>query len=91
MKVASPIGSLRFMPTGSSPGAGAARQYGGEGRSFRSHYTATGAGVLALYDDNRNARITCKEARRNGIAPVPCSHPAYRYMRDADGDGVVCE
>ena len=52
-----------------------------------------GAGddVLARYDDNRNGRITCKEARRHGIAPVPRSHPAYRYMRDSDGDGVVCE
>ena len=50
-----------------------------------------GAGVLARYDDNRNGRITCKEARRHGIAPVPRSHPAYQYMRDGDGDGVVCE
>ena len=47
--------------------------------------------VLALYDDNRNGRITCAEARRHGIAPVPRGHPAYRYMRDGDGDGVVCE
>ena len=47
--------------------------------------------ALALYDDNRNGRITCAEARRHGIAPVPRGHPAYRYMRDADGDGVVCE
>ena len=47
--------------------------------------------ALARYDDNRNGRITCKEARRHGIAPVPRSHPAYRYMREADGDGVVCE
>lgn len=47
--------------------------------------------ALALYDDNGNGRITCKEARRHGIAPVPRGHPAYRYMRDADGDGVVCE
>ena len=47
--------------------------------------------VLARYDDNRNGRITCKEARRHGIAPVHRSHPAYRYMRDGDGDGVVCE
>ena len=46
---------------------------------------------LELYDDNGNGRITCAEARRHGIAPVPRSHPAYRYMRDADGDGVVCE
>ena len=52
---------------------------------------AAGGDALALYDDNRNRRITCKEARRHGIAPVPQSHPAYRYMRDADGDGVVCE
>ena len=47
--------------------------------------------ALARYDDNRNGRITCKEARRHGIAPVPREHPAYRYMRDGDGDGVVCE
>ena len=52
---------------------------------------ATGTGALALYDDNANGRITCAEARRHGIAPVPRSHPAYRYMRDGDGDGVVCE
>ena len=47
--------------------------------------------VLARYDDNGNGRITCKEARRHGIAPVHRSHPAYPYMRDGDGDGVVCE
>ena len=47
--------------------------------------------VLARYDDNRNGRITCKEARRHGITPVQRSHPAYRYMRDGDGDGFVCE
>ena len=50
-----------------------------------------GDDALARYDDNGNGRITCKEARRHGIAPVSRSHPAYRYMRDADGDGVVCE
>ena len=47
--------------------------------------------TLARYDDNGNGRITCKEARRHGIAPVRRDHPAYRYMRDGDGDGVVCE
>ena len=47
--------------------------------------------ALGLYDDNRNGRITCREARRHGIAPVPRGHPAYRFMRDGDGDGVVCE
>ena len=52
---------------------------------------AGGEDALALYDDNRNGRITCKEARRHGITPVPRSHPAYLFMRDADNDGVVCE
>ena len=52
---------------------------------------APGDDPLALYDDNRNGRITCKEARNHGIAPVPRNHPAYRFMRDGDGDGVVCE
>ena len=49
------------------------------------------ADALRLWDDNGNGRITCKEARRHGIAPVPRGHPAYPYMRDGDGDGVVCE
>ena len=47
--------------------------------------------ALALYDDNGNGKITCAEARAHGIAPVHRGHPAYEYMRDADGDGVVCE
>lgn len=47
--------------------------------------------ALAKWDDNGNGRITCKEARRHGIAPVSKDHPAYPYMRDGDGDGVVCE
>lgn len=50
-----------------------------------------GGSVLGLYDDNGNGRITCSEARRHGIAPVHRDHPAYRFMRDGDGDGVVCE
>ncbi len=50
-----------------------------------------GVDALAMWDDNGNGRITCAEARRHGIAPVPRGHPAYRYMRDGDGDGVVCE
>ena len=49
------------------------------------------AGALALWDDNRNGRISCKEARRHRIAPVRRGHPAYPFMRDGDGDGVVCE
>ena len=51
----------------------------------------TGQDALSLWDSNRNGRITCAEARKAGIAPVRRSHPAYRYMRDGDGDGVVCE
>lgn len=47
--------------------------------------------ALSEYDDDGNGRITCAEARWHGIAPVPRSHPAYPFMRDGDGDGVVCE
>ena len=41
---------------------------------------------IAAWDDNRNGR-----ARAHGIAPVTRDHPAYPFMRDGDGDGVVCE
>jgi hypothetical protein len=47
--------------------------------------------ALLLYDDNKNGHITCKEAKKHGIAPVHSKQPAYRFMRDGDGDGVVCE
>ena len=47
--------------------------------------------ALALYDDNGDGKISCAEARAHGIAPVHSDHPAYPYMNDADGDGVVCE
>ena len=47
--------------------------------------------TLERYDDNSNGRITCAEARRHDIAPVRRGHPAYPYMRDGDGDGIVCE
>ena len=47
--------------------------------------------ALALWDDNGNGRITCDEARRHDISPVRRGHPAYQYMSDRDGDGVVCE
>ena len=30
-------------------------------------------------------------ARAHGVAPVRRGHPAYEYMNDRDGDGVVCE
>ena len=47
--------------------------------------------AITRYDDNRNGRITCKEARGHAIAPVRRGHPAYHYMRGGDGDGIVCE
>ena len=46
---------------------------------------------IAAWDDNGNGRISCTEARAHGIAPVRRGHPAYPFMRDGDGDGVVCE
>ena len=52
---------------------------------------AGGADTLRRWDTNGNGRITCREARAHGIAPVRRGHPAYRFMRDGDGDGVVCE
>ncbi len=63
---------------------------GGRKRATSPAPDGTG-NALERYDDNRNGRITCKEARRHDIAPVHRNHPAYRYMRDGDGDGVVCE
>ena len=52
---------------------------------------ATVPAQIAAWDDNRNGRISCAEARAHGIAPVTRDHAAYSFMRDADGDGVVCE
>ena len=47
--------------------------------------------VLRQYDDNGNGRISCREARRHNIGPLPSTHPAYAYMNDRNGDGEVCE
>ena len=52
---------------------------------------AGGADALRRWDTNGNGRITCREARAHDIAPVRRGHPAYPFMRDGDGDGVVCE
>ena len=59
--------------------------------STATPYPTPVADALAMYDDNGNGRITCAEARAHGIAPVRSDHPAYPYMNDGDGDGVVCE
>ena len=47
--------------------------------------------ALALYDSNKNGKISCAEARRHKIAPVRRDHIAYPHMFDRDEDGVVCE
>ena len=47
--------------------------------------------VLKKWDDNGNGRISCKEAQKHGIAPVRRDHPAYPFMRDRNGDGIVCD
>ena len=52
--------------------------------------TPSSVNALTIYDDNRNGRITCSEARAHGIAPVNQEHPAYKFMNDRDGDGVIC-
>ena len=53
--------------------------------------TSVTSDAIAEWDDNGNGRITCAEARAHGIAPVTRDHPAYPFMRDGDGDGIVCE
>ena len=42
---------------------------------------------LLIYGLFQKGRVLAQD----GIAPVRRGHPAYPYMRDADGDGVVCE
>lgn len=62
-----------------------------DGSATKTRSKPSGSAALAKWDDNGNGRITCAEARAHGIAPVRRGHPAYPYMRDGDGDGVVCE
>ena len=35
--------------------------------------------TLDRWDTNGNGRISCREARRQGIAPIPVGHPAWHY------------
>ena len=74
-------------PAGDRRAASPSRRASSSGRGTSSTLPA----AVARWDDNGNGRITCAEARGHGIAPVFRGHPAYRYMRDGDGDGVVCE
>ena len=53
--------------------------------------SADEADALRRWDTNGNGGITCREVRAHGIAPVRRGHPTYCFMRDGDGDGVVCE
>ena len=46
---------------------------------------------IAEWDDDRNGRVSYAEAPTHGIAPMTRDHPAYPFMRDGDGDGVVCD
>lgn len=63
-----------------------------ENNQYSTEMTTTDSrNILSIYDDNGNGRITCSEARAHGITPVTQAHPAYSYMNDSDGDGVVCE
>ena len=77
-------------------GCGSTEMIMAEGQAPRAKSIAgaatpsTGDG-LSRRDTNGNGRVTCKEAREHGIAPVHREHPAYQFMRDGDGDGVVCE
>ena len=80
------LAGVRHFPSGSSVQA-TPQPSGHRDRSTASE----GFDVLVRYEDNRNGRITCKKRWRHGSAPVRRSHPAYRYMRDGDGDEVVCE
>lgn len=64
----------------------------GPGPTTGSAQEGTGGSAtdaLRRWDTNGNGRITCREARQHGIAPVWREHPAYpyRFMLDGDGDG----
>lgn len=47
--------------------------------------------ALQKWDSNGNGKISCREARKHGIAPVRTGHPAYPFMKDRNEDGIVCE
>ena len=55
-----------------------------KGPLWESAQSAKGRKVPGLFQKDRISA-------QDGIAPVRRGHPAYPYMRDADGDGVVCE
>ena len=46
---------------------------------------------ITEWDDDRNGRVSRAAAGAHGTAPVGRDHPAYPFMRDGDGDGMVSE
>ena len=88
---AKPVTRTVSQPTSRSASQPAAVQQGSVSSAQQPASQPATQNALALYDDNRNGRITCAEARNHGIAPVSRGHPAYQYMDDRDHDGVVCE
>lgn len=77
--------SLAMLFTSSAPAAS------NEAGSAPAQPAQPASGDWRQWDSNNNGRITCAEAREHDIAPVHSDHPAYPYMNDGDGDGVVCE
>ena len=57
----------------------------------RSAMAPSTGDALSRWDTNGNGRIMCREARQHGIAPVHREPVAYRFMRDGNEGGVVCE
>ena len=47
--------------------------------------------IVIYLTESEYQAVTWAADRAHGIAPVHRGHPAYQYMRDGDGDGVVCE
>ena len=70
---------------------GGGRWAGGGGGALLEVACGGRGRCVAALGYERERRITCREARAHGIAPVRRGHPAYPFMRDGDGDGVVCE
>lgn len=49
----------------------------------RASQAPVASDALRRYDDNRNGRITCAQARRHGIAPLHRSHSGRRRRRNS--------
>ena len=57
---------------------------------YSGNCTSTpGVNALALSGDNGNHSNRLRSVSGHGIVSVQSGHPAYRYMPDADGEGIV--